>query len=214
MSNVEFEKVVTMPTERRRTKVQQREATVHKLLQISRALFTEYGYAQTSTEAIVERASVTRGALYHYFGNKEGLFKAVLNEVQHDVAQRIEAATQQSSDPWAQFVAGCHAFLAASLEPDVQRIMLIDAPAVLGWDTWRQMDAEYSMKALHEGLSELATRNMIQPLPIDALVHILSGAMNEAALWIARADQPQQALTDATITLEQLLQALHATEGR
>lgn len=197
-----------MPIQRPQTKAEQRDVTVHKLIEISRALFTEHGYAHTPTEAIVRQAGVTRGALYHHFGNKEGLFRAVLQAVQYDVAQQIALATQQSADPWVQFVAGCRAFLAASLDPSVQRIMLLDAPAVVGWDVWREMDAAYSMKTLHEGLSELAARGLIQPLPIDALVHLLSGAMNEAALWIARADQPQQALAEASTALEQILTAL------
>jgi hypothetical protein len=105
-------------------------------------------------------------------------------------------------------VAGCRAFLEASLDPEVQRIMLIDAPAVLGWDVWRQMDAEYSMKSLHQGVHMLVQQGAMRPLPIDALVNLLSGAMNEAALWIARSPEPHRALEEAISTLEQLLEGV------
>lgn len=98
--------------------------------------------------------------------------------------------------------------MAASLDPQVQRIMLIDAPAVLGGNVWRQMDAEYSMRLLRNSLISLFERGLIPPQLIETLVNLLSGAMNEVALWIARSEQPEQALNEAIATLERLLGAL------
>ncbi len=193
------------------TKAEQRTMTIAKLVEISRALFAELGYAQTSTEEIVRRAGVTRGALYHHFGNKEGLFQAVVAAVQHDVAQRIVAEAEASTTLWAQLLAGCHAFLKASLDPEVQRILLVDAPAVLGWEQWRKLDAEHSMQTLHWVLTALAQQGLIKVASIAAAVHLLSGAMNEAALWIAQAEQPETALAEAMLTLEQLLNGLRST---
>lgn len=189
------------------TKVQQREATVTRLVEVARKVFTEQGYANASTEDIVRLAGVTRGALYHHFGSKEGLFKAVLGAVQQDVADRIERASESHVDVWEQLMAGCAVFLEASRDPQVQRIMLVDAPAVLGWSVWREFDAQYSMKSLRNALETLMAQGELSPLPLDALTHLLSGAMNEAALWITQSDQPE-ALDEAVIALNHLLESL------
>ncbi len=187
-------------------KSEQREATIQKLIEIGREIFTQQGYAQAATEEIVQRAGVTRGALYHHFGSKEGLFKAVLDDVQREIATRITAsAAQIRQDSWGQLLAGCKVFLSASLDPQVRQIVLIDAPAVLGWEVWRKTDEATSMQGLYEILAILMREGRIKPLPLAALVHLLSGAMNEAALWIAQADDPDQALDESIATLETLL---------
>jgi AcrR family transcriptional regulator len=197
-----------MTATRPHTKAEQRAETTRRLISIARAQFTAHGYAQTSTEAIVHLAGVTRGALYHHFGNKEGLFTAVVAEVQRDVARRVAEASRVTEHPWDQLILGCHAFLRASLEPDVQRIMLIDGPATIGWDAWRKMDAENAMRLLEAGIRELADMHIIEVASVTAATHLLSGAMNEAVLWIARSHQPLQALDETIAALEQLLAGL------
>lgn len=192
----------------RQTKAEQREATRQLLIQIGRELFTKNGYAHTATEEIVARAGVTRGALYHHFESKEGLFRAVLEDVQTEIGQKIEQAGAGQTDLWVILQVGCRAFLEASVEPQVRQIMLIDAPAVLGWQAWREMDARHSMRLLRELLGEMVGQGLIQTKSVDALTHLLSGAMNEAALWIAAAENPQQALVEAGDTLERLLNGL------
>jgi AcrR family transcriptional regulator len=190
------------------TKVQQREATTQRLIEIACEVFTRDGYANAATEDIVQIAGVTRGALYHHFGSKQGLFEAVLGAVQQKVGQRINQVTSETDDVWEQLIVGSVAFLEASLDPQVQRIMLIDAPSVLGWSVWREMDAQHSMKSLREGLAELIEQGQLPQLPLDALTHLLSGAMNEAALWIAQSDNPQAALAEAAQSLKHMLNAL------
>jgi len=197
-----------MTETRPHTKAEQRTETRRRLISIARAQFTAHGYAQTSTEAIVQLAGVTRGALYHHFGNKEGLFTAVVAEVQRDVAQRVAEASRVTQHPWDQLILGCHAFLRASLEPDVQRIMLLDGPATISWDAWRKMDAENAMRLLEAGIRELADMHIIEVASVMAATHLLSGAMNEAVLWIARSHQPLQALDETITALEQLLAGL------
>lgn len=197
-----------MASKKPRTKAEQRMAMMHTLIQVGRAQFAQHGYAQTATEEIVRQAGVTRGALYHHFGSKEGLFAAVLNAVQNDVSQRILAAVETTDDPWKQLLLGCRAFLMTSLDPEMQQIMLIDGPAVLGWDTWREIDAAHSMQSLREGVQALIDDNTINVSSVDAVTHLLSGAMNEAVLWIAGAEQPQQALDETIVVLEQLLNGL------
>lgn len=199
-----------MTARRGQTKAEQRTVTTAKLVAISRALFAEFGYAQTPTEEIVRRAGVTRGALYHHFENKEGLFYAVVVAVQQDVAQRIMVAADAAVDLWAQLFAGCRAFLEATLDPEVRRILLLDAPAVLGWEKWRALDAQHSMQTLDWILTALVQEGKIQVVSIPAAVHLLSGAMNEAALWIAQAEQPEKALDEAMATLAQLLTGLQS----
>lgn len=203
-----------MPDKKSISKAEQREATTQKLMAIGRDVFTRRGYAQTATEEIVQLAGVTRGALYHHFSSKEGLFKAIVEEVQKEVAQKIEEASAQTDDLWEQLLGGCRAFLTASLDPQVQQIMLIDGPAVLGWEAWREMDARHSLTLLKEVLGLLAEESLIAPPSVDALAHLLSGAMNEAALWIARAEQPEKALSEAVSTLEQVLNALKVSDAQ
>jgi AcrR family transcriptional regulator len=188
-----------------KTKAAQRIATMQTLLHLGRDLFAQHGYTAVSMEELVQQAGVTRGALYHHFGSKEGLFRAVVELLQAEVAQRILSASQAQPEAWGQLLAGCRAFLEASLDPAIQRIVLVDAPAVLGWEAWRQMDEAQGGQLLYEVLNRLAAEGRIKPLPLTALHHLLSGAMNEAALWIAQADDPQQALHESTIALEGLL---------
>ncbi|MBC8098572.1 MAG: TetR/AcrR family transcriptional regulator [Armatimonadetes bacterium] len=197
-----------MPDAIHTTKAQQRAATMARLIEVACAVFTRDGYPNASTEEIVHQAGVTRGALYHHFGSKEGLFQEVLGHIQQQVGLRIELVTAQHDDLWEQLVAGSVAFLEVSLDPQVQRIMLIDAPAVLGWSLWRELDAQYSMKSLRAALSDLTEQGQMVPLPLDALTHVLSGAMNEAALWIAQSDDSIGALAEATQTLKYVLTCL------
>jgi AcrR family transcriptional regulator len=197
-----------MPDKSTKTKAEQREATMQKLIEVGRDLFTQYGYVQTPTEEIVEQAGMTRGALYHHFGSKEGLLAAVLEIIQKEVAKAVEAAAGESDDLWEQLVQGCRAFLTACLDPQVQRILLVDAPAVLGWQKWRELDTVNSMALLQGLLAELVEEGLLQPIPVEALTHLLSGAMNEAALWIAQAADQEQTLAEATQALDQLLLGL------
>ncbi|MBC8101619.1 MAG: TetR/AcrR family transcriptional regulator [Cytophagales bacterium] len=189
-------------------KAEQRTETIRRFIKAGREIFARQGYAQAATEEIVQQVGLTRGALYHHFSSKEGLFRAVLSEVQQKVAWQVEEASSQGADPWEQLQLGCRAFLASSLDKEVQQIMLTDAPAVLGWEAWREMDAENSFRLLKEVLDVLVARGLIETHSTQALAHLLSGAMNEAALWIVRSPAPQLALTEASRTLEELLEAL------
>lgn len=190
------------------TKAQQREMTRAKLITIAREIFARDGYTHTATEDIVNTAGVTRGALYHHFTNKDDLFRAVVEDIQAEIAGRIVEESEKAPDSWAELIAGCNAFLASSIDPKVQRIMLIDAPAVLGWEVWRKLDSEYGTRLLREILDVLQRQGAIQPRSMEALVHLLTGAMNEASLWIAQSPQPEQALVEAQAELETLLNAL------
>lgn len=193
-----------MPT---RTKVQQRAETTAALVAAARELFADKGYAQVSLAEIVDAAGVTKGALYHYFDGKDALFQAVLEEIHAEVADRIEQATD-GLDSWQQLVVGCRTFLTASAEPHRQQIMLIDAPSVLGWGTWRRLDASTSMQHLIDVLTRLVDGGEIPQQPVVPLAHLLSGAMNEAALWLAGSDHPRRDLKQTLTALTGLLESL------
>ena len=188
-------------------RAKKREETRRAIISEARQRFAENGYARVSLAGIVGSLGLTKGALYHHFDGKEGLFRAVLEDAHREVARSIEAAAPDA-DAWEQFVRGCEAFLRSSTAPDVQRIMLIDAPSVLGWDEWRALDAATSMRHLEAILDELMRRGTIREQPIGPLVHLLSGAMNEAALWIARSDERERALMETMDVLSDILESL------
>ena len=121
---------------------------------------------------------------------------------------RVEESVAGVDDPWEALITGSRAFLKASLDPQVQRIMLTDAPAVLGWSVWRALDAEHSMRSLGEALEALASAGSLPTFPLQALTQLLSGAMNEAALWITQSPDPERALADASTALDALLAGL------
>jgi AcrR family transcriptional regulator len=192
---------------RPRTKAGQREATTRALIREARRQFASRGYANVSLAGIVEAAGVTKGALYHHFSGKEDLFRAVLREVHREVATRIATAAPDG-DSWSQLVAGCEMFLSASTEPEIQQIMLVDAPAVLGWGAWREIDASTSMQQLEHVLTELMKQGVIHRQPVAPLVHLLSGAMNETALWLAHSDNREQDLAQTMTVLTGMLKSL------
>ena len=192
-----------------RTKAGQREATTAALIGVARALFAQRGFAAVGTEEIVQGAGVTRGALYHHFkGGKEELFKAVLVQISGESAARIRDAAAAKTDPWDSLVAGIEAFLDACATPEVQRIVLVDGPAVLGWDVWRAIDADYSLGLIESALQRAVESGRILEQPTDALAHVLLGALQEAAMVVARSDDPAQARQEMGTTIKRLLEGL------
>ncbi|MGI2296350.1 TetR/AcrR family transcriptional regulator [Paenibacillus sp. GXUN7292] len=168
----------------RRSKAETTE-TIRKLIEIARMHFTEYGYANAALESIVHEAKLTRGAVYHHFRSKKELFRVVLEDVQREVAGRVESEAATSEDSWQQLYLGCRAFIMAAVEENNRRIMLIDGPAILGWETWREMDKNHSMRLLREQLDIMQRQGDLQMVPLDVLTYFISGGLNEMALWLA-----------------------------
>ncbi len=199
----------TENTTRPRTKAAQREATTAALIAAGRELFAQRGYTGVGTEEIVQKAGVTRGALYHHFrGGKEDLFRAVLVQISAETAQHVMKAAAASEDPWQALVVGADAFLDASAKSEVQRIMLVDGPSVLGWDVWRAADGDYALGLLEAALQRAIDAGRLIEQPPRALAHVLLGALDEAAMVIARADDPQQARAEMGQTVRRLLEGL------
>ncbi|RVX38033.1 TetR family transcriptional regulator [Nonomuraea polychroma] len=191
------------------TRAEQKEHTRRTLLAASRRLFAAKGYGAVGLAEIVRESGVTKGALYHHFAGKAELFRAVLEEVQQEVAARVVAAAEAAADPWDQLKNGCAAFVAAGADPEVQRIMLVDGPAVLGWTEWRAIDEATSAKHLTEALTTLIENGTLPAQPVAPLTRLLSGAMNEAALWLAQSTGPDD-LADTQTALSRLLDSLRA----
>jgi AcrR family transcriptional regulator len=184
------------------------DATVQKLLSTARKHFAEKGYANTALEDIVTETNLTRGALYHHFKNKKGLFLHIFELVQKEMGERVEKEAVKSEEPWQQLLLGCQAFLSAAVEEQNLKILLIDGPAVLGWDVFRLMDEQNSMRHLREQLQDMKNQGYLKPLSVDAITHCLSGAMNEAALWIADNPDDENSLEDTIATITKLLEGL------
>jgi AcrR family transcriptional regulator len=189
-------------------KAQQSEATRRVLLEVARRLFTERGYAAVSTEEIVRAAGVTRGALYHHFQDKKELFRSVFEEVEQEGMAQVATVAAGEVDPWQRQLVALRAFLDICQEPHVQQIALVDAPSVLGWEAWREIEAHYGLALVRAGLQLLMDEGLIEARPVEPLAHLLMGALTEASMVIARAEDPGAARKEVGASIERLLEGL------
>jgi AcrR family transcriptional regulator len=186
-------------------------ATRTALIKIARKLFAERGYADAATEEVVRRARVTRGALYHHFKDKQDLFKAVLLEEEKRLAATTTAAAARQSDPWRALSAGCDAFLNECLDPAFQQIVLIDAPAVLGWEAYRQIDAEYFLAGVILSIQAAIEAGLIPRQPVTPLAHLIMGALHEASMLIAHADDQVTTRREVREVVDRLFSSIRTT---
>jgi AcrR family transcriptional regulator len=175
------------------TKAEQSSATRTALVEAALALFADHGFADTGTEAVVKAAGVTRGALYHHFTDKADLFRAVYESLEQRIIAGVEEAVVGLSDPLDVLKRGADAFLDACLEPAVQRIVLLEGPAVLGWETWREIDMAYGLGMVTAALEAAMQAGSIRRAPVEPLAHILLGGLNEGAMQMASAPDPDAA---------------------
>jgi AcrR family transcriptional regulator len=194
----------------RRTQAERSQATREALIEAARLLLAERGYAGVGTEEIVRAAGVTRGALYHHFGGKRDLFEAVYERIEVELAQRIAtgALERGAAEPLEAMRAGAEMFLQACTEPDVQRIVLLDGPSVLGWDRWREIAAEHGLGLIEATLQAAIDAAAIAEQPVRPLAHVLMGALDEAAMLVARAADPDLMRVEVGRTLDLLLAGL------
>ena len=194
-----------MPTQAERTK-----ATRGRLIATARRLFANKGFAGTSTEEILGAAAVSRGALYHHFPSKTDLFQATFEAVEDEVTARIvEAATSGGeTDPMKILERGFDAFLDQCVNPEVQRIVMLDGPTVLGLDTWHELDERYAFGTLKTVLTLAADSGRIERTAVEPLSHLLLGAIMQAGMVVARADTPAVAKAAMAESFERLISAL------
>ena len=186
------------------------EATRARLVATARRLFAERGYAHVSVEQIVAEAGVTRGALYHHFEDKADLFRAVFEQVEGELAERLATDALTRDDPWEAQLAGLDAFLDACNEPEIQQIALLDAPSVLGWEAWREIEARYGLGLVIAGLTNLIELGLIHEQPVEPAAHAILGALAEAGLYVARADDPEAARGEMRAVLHRMVEGLRA----
>jgi AcrR family transcriptional regulator len=190
------------------------EATRGELVAVARRLFASRGYADVGTEEIVRAAGVTRGALYHHFDSKRELLAAVHEEIERELTERIATGAfsgdDAPADPISALHRGAELFLDACLEPEVQRIVLLDAPAVLGWERWREVASRYGLGLIEATLQAAVDAGSIGDQPVRPLAHVLMGALDEAAMYVARADDRGVARAEMGATLARILDALVA----
>jgi AcrR family transcriptional regulator len=189
-------------------RVEKGKLTRERLIQAGRALFGARGYEDTPVSAILLEAGVTRGSLYHHFETKEALFEAVLDRVVAEIADTAAEAARAAPDPVASLRAGFAAWLRMALDPAVQRIALVDAPAVVGWTRWRDIDERHILGGLRANLRRIAKQGRLPPGDVDLFTHMLLAAVNEAALLIARAPDPKAALATGQQAVDALLDRL------
>lgn len=194
----------------KRTQAERTEATRTSLIAAARALFADRGYAGVGTEEIVRAAGVTRGALYHHFNGKRELFEAVYEQIEVELAERIAAGAlhANASSPLEAMRAGAEMFLRVSTEPEAQRIVLLDGPSVLGWDRWREIAAEHGLGLIEATVQAAIEAGSIDPQPVRPLAHVLMGALDEAAMLVARAEDQDEMRAEVGQTLGALLDGL------
>lgn len=199
----------------RRTQADRTAATRTALIAAGRSLFGEHGFAGVGTEAIVREATVSRGALYHQFGDKTELFAAVLADVEGEVTQ--ELASEMSGTGDGDFVAAMtravEAWLDACDRPEVQRIVLVDGPSVLGWARWRDICQPYVLGLVEAILVQGMDDGTLRALPVKPLAHILLAVADEAALYVGAAGDRTAARDEIVQIVQPLLRALTDRPG-
>lgn len=194
----------------RRTQAERTEATTAALVDAARELFARDGYDAISLDAVAARAGVTKGAVYHHFAGKRQLFEAVFSrEIEHVTAPLV-AAYSRKKDPWDAFKAASTAFLDECLDPAVQRIVLLDAPAAIGWDGIRRLEAPL-LDLMKLAISRAVDAGRIERRPPGPLAHFLFGATCEVAMIVARADDQKVAQRQAVAEIGRVLDSLAIT---
>ena len=191
-----------------RSQAERSEGTRAALLAAARGLFAERGYAGVSTEDVVTAAGVTRGALYHHYRDKRDLFRAVFEQLEADLVARLAGSVTEAADARTTIDRGMAAFLDACLEPEVARIALLDAPGVLGWQQWREIETRYGLGLVTAVLAAAVQEGLVAPQPVEPLAHALFGALTEMALLIANATDRPAARRDAGTALRTLVSGL------
>jgi AcrR family transcriptional regulator len=187
-----------------------RAATVGTILAEARRLFTERGFEATSIDDIAEAAGVAKGAVYHHFASKEAVFQRVLEDVQAEIAAApIPPEALAGRDPGEQIAAATLRYLLAASEPAVRRVLLIDGPAVIGWRRWREIDDRFFGAGARLAMTWLLGPDASDQ-EVDAMTHLMMGAVMEAALVCATADDPAKAARDLSSALGRMLGGLPA----
>ncbi len=180
-----------------------------KLLKAARTAFSTVGYAEASMDAFTAEAGLTRGALYHQFGDKRGLLRAVVAEIDAEMTKRLEAIAARAPGPWEALVDEMTAYIEMALEPEIQRIMFRDGPAVLG-DISQWPSTNGCVRAVARRLDALRAEGMLVDIDTEATARIVNGAAIQAAIWIAGSENPEETSKKAVASFRTFLDGLRA----
>lgn len=185
------------------TKVEQTLRTRRAILKRARCLFATKGYAATKTEEIISELGITRGALYHQFNDKLGVFQAVLDEVYEEITSHIDTKVMSLNDPWEQLVIGCQAYLEITQNKELRRLAFIEAPAVLAPNTLIPFE-QYGFGLLYRAIQTVVKQGKLNTINAEGFAHLVSGSLNKLAAWVAESNDPKR-LVIAQQLVEQLL---------
>jgi AcrR family transcriptional regulator len=183
-------------------------ATREHLIEVATKLFAERGYEDTSIGTVLQEASVSRGSLYHHFKNKEALFEAVLEAMENDIGLRVMDAASGATDAKEMLRLGALAWVQLAGDPVVQRVLLIDAPSVLGWDRWRALEERHALGLVRAVLAAIADQGDLDQELVDVFSHVILAAMNEIALLVARSDHPDEEARLGADAIDEVLSRL------
>lgn len=193
-----------------RKRAQMVEETRAKLKLAGRKAFATKGYAASSMDDLTAEAGLTRGALYHNFGDKKGLLQAVIDQIDSEMLERMRVVQDAADTPWAGLMAESMAYIEMALEPEIQRIMLLDGPAVLG-DPAKWPNQTACLRRIEKTMQDLIDDGTLKPMDAKAATWLLNGAVLNAALWIAAADEPKAAFSKAADAFRHLASGLLAS---
>lgn len=182
--------------------------TREHLITVATRLFAERGYEATSIDAVLHAAGVSRGSLYHHFRGKDALFEAVLEALEVSVGRRVLEAADDAPDSTTALRRGCLAWVRLAGDPVVRRILVVDAPSVLGWVGWRALEERHALGMIKQVVGEIATEGGLAPELVDVFSHVILAAMNEIALLVARSDNPDTAMSEGADAIDEVLSRL------
>jgi AcrR family transcriptional regulator len=186
----------------------QGRATRGQLIEVATRLFAEHGYEGTSIEAVLSAAGVSRGALYHHFAGKEALFEAVVSAVSDQVTVELTEAVLGCVDPLDAMRTAAIAWIGLAADPVIQRVVLVDAPSVLGWDRWRAMDDGRTLGAMRAMLQAISDSGRLPAELVGPFSHMILAALDEIVLVIARAPDSTAAVAEGRMAVQALLDRL------
>lgn len=171
-------------------------------------LFTKRGYAGTSLDEVAKRARLTKGALYHHFSGKQALFEAAFDSVENTFMRKLGEIVSAPGDPWDTAIAGLRAYVRVCLEPAYQRIVIHEAPVVMGWERWREAEEQFSYGLLRGTIEVLVTSGVLEQLPVETMSRLLFGALSAGASTIAGASDPRKASAEVERTIVRVVEGL------
>jgi AcrR family transcriptional regulator len=175
-------------------------------------LFTKRGYAGTSLDEVAKRARLTKGALYHHFSGKQALFEAAFDSVENTFMRKLGEIVSAPGDPWDTAMDGLRAYVRVCLEPSYQRIVIHEAPVVMGWERWREAEEHFSYGLLRTTIEVLVTSGELEQLPVETMSRLLFGALSAGASTIAGASDPRKASAEVERTIIRVVEGLRVRE--